>query len=75
MRIAGPIRRDKWAEDREWHQWWAWRPVRMGACGVILEGEVGKPTQWVWREWVMRRKINPSIFPGDPWVWEYRLCE
>jgi hypothetical protein len=43
---------------REWHRWYAWRPVFVGYS-------------LVWREYVERRGGLDSCY--DPaWVWQYR---
>lgn len=72
MRIATNPVRDLQAEERSWHMWWAWRPVRTGAIGVLYDYEIGRPRHWVWREWVMRRRVEFGV--GDPAMWEYKLC-
>lgn len=45
----------------EWHEWFAWRPTRVGAV-------------WVWLE-VIERKANfpPSPSLVQPVSWQYRF--
>ena len=42
MRLEPKVKQDK----RKWHEWYAWRPVKL-ECG-----------DWVWRETVLRKRVT-----------------
>ena len=44
-------------DEREWHRWWAWRPVT-----VEIERENGViVTTRVWRQWIYRRVFSDYV--------------
>lgn len=60
---------------KNWHQWFAWYPVRTGLSIFLdLEAHITpKPyrfgeVRWRWFRTIQRR----GIFDVDGWVWEYR---
>lgn len=49
--------------DREWHRWFAWRPVRLDDTRT-----------WVWLETIERREIFIRCPPDGMFEWHYRDC-
>ena len=66
MRInCGPTKSEKRAALKEWHLWFAWRPVRVGSNDCR------------WLEMVGRKGtvqyLPPGVWCGSPswWKWDY----
>ncbi len=62
MKWIGGLTLEEIKKRREnWHQWFAWHPIR------LLKTKNNRE-HWVWLEYVFRRQ-------GDVDIWEYKLGE
>lgn len=60
---CGPTWYEKVQQKKQWHRWFAWRPVRVG------------PRDCRWLEYV-ERKGDYMIYPECcGWDWEYRAIQ
>lgn len=60
---CGPTRREKFATKERWHDWFAWRPVRL------------ETKQCVWLEPIQRKGDFHCWGADSRWTFEYRLKE
>lgn len=59
---CGPSREEKILAKEEWHQWFAWRPVR------VASGDCR------WLETVERKgRYLFGMIVFSPWSWQYRI--
>lgn len=73
---AGHKRRQRRVAQRDWHRWFAWRPVHIPS---YTADSVEMPAMRIWWEYVERRGslhdyINGEVYIRGSLFWQYRAC-
>lgn len=58
---CGPTWQERHNAKKDWHRWFAWKPVRFGA------------QECRWLEYLERRGAYLTSWDDGWWEWEYRL--
>lgn len=60
---CGPTWAEKYDMQKQWHRWFAWRPIRIGSHDCR------------WLEYIERKRVSSRIIDYPLFTWEYRAIE